>query len=138
VHCCSCRKVITVNPALVTNVNPGQEGLHHWRHSDKAPASDQLSESWVQIWQRHNTCPILNGLTSILMKKMWKSGYNVGHCESDRPTCVLVVLNGCSIGPGLSLPFKHPCKAHAFFLKHLQKHCQGICRFLVRSIVTYH
>jgi hypothetical protein len=56
---------------------------------------------------------------SILMNELLKSGYSVRHCGDDEPTCVSVVLNRCPTGPELSMPFKHPCKACAFFPEHL-------------------
>jgi hypothetical protein len=33
-----------------------------------------------------------------------------------------------SVSPEPSMPFKHPCTAHAFFPERLSNHCQDLCR----------
>jgi hypothetical protein len=69
---------------------------------------------------------VLNGLMSILTNELLKYGNSVGCCAADGPTCVLDVLIGCPTGPEPSMPFKHPCTAHAFFPERLSNHCQGL------------
>jgi hypothetical protein len=59
--------------------------------------------------------------------KLLKSGYSSRCCGADGHTCVLVVFSVCLTGSEPSMPFKHPCTAHAFFLKHLSNHFRGLC-----------
>jgi hypothetical protein len=76
---------------------------------------------------------VLNGSMSILMNELLKFGDSVGHCATDGPACVLVVLSGCPTGPELIMPFKHLCTAPAFFPECLSNHCQGLRTFFQDS-----
>jgi hypothetical protein len=147
-----CVRIITINPALITSDNPGQEGCivganltnlladgdmllllisceNHGHKFDGNMMHAQFSS------QKSLACPItnfhlinkvFNGSTMILTNELLKFSNSVTRCAPDGPTSVLVVLNGCTTGPEPSMPFKHPCTAHAFFPKCLAYHCQGL------------
>jgi hypothetical protein len=68
---------------------------------------------------------VLNGSISILTNELLKLGYCVGHCGADRPVCW---SSGCPTGPEPSMPSKHPCTTHAFFL--------DACLIIARVSVT--
>jgi len=57
-----CLRVLTVNPALITSDDLGQEGFiigGELTNFSADVASGQLSGSWAQIWLRNGACPIL-------------------------------------------------------------------------------
>jgi hypothetical protein len=56
----------------------------------------------------------LNGLTLILVKKLLKFGYSVGHCGAEALTRGLVILNGCPTGLEPSMSLKCSCTVHVF------------------------
>jgi hypothetical protein len=53
----------------------------------------------VQFSSHNLLSKALNGLMSILMNELLRSGYSVRCCGADGPTCVLVILNGYPTGP---------------------------------------
>jgi hypothetical protein len=70
--------------------------------------------SSMQNWLFHLPGRILCEQSASCQRKWWASSW-----------LCLVVLNGCPTGPELSMPFKHPCTACAFFPERLSSHCQG-------------
>jgi hypothetical protein len=144
--------VITINPALLTSDNPGQERYiiggdltKFLAHVDtlllliscQNPGHKFGGDTMHAQFSSQNplACPItnsdliskvLNGSMLILTNGLLKFGKSVGHCAVDGPTCVLVILNGCPTGPEPSMPFKHLCTANAFFPERMSNHCQGI------------
>jgi hypothetical protein len=143
--------------------------MQNYSYAFLAAKWSRSCQSWAQIWQWHNACPIqqsesnplacpiissdiiskvYNGSASIT-NELLKFGYSVGRYGADGRTCVLVVI-GCPTGPEPSMPLKHLCRAHDFFLEHLSNHCQSLhctfsqalhkiwCTLAVRSIVKYH
>jgi hypothetical protein len=71
------------------------------------------------------------------MNELLKFGYTVRRCGADGSTLVLIVLSGCLTCPELTMPFKHLCTAHAFFLKRLHNHCQFFCRTFSEIYVQF-
>jgi hypothetical protein len=69
------------------------------------------------ITSSHLISKVLNDSSSILTNELLKFGNSVACGAADWPTSVFVVLNGCLTGPELSMSFKHPCIARAFFPK---------------------
>jgi hypothetical protein len=147
-----CLRVETVNPALITSDNPGQEGciiggdltklladldMLLLLISSQNPGHKFGGDTMHAQFSSQNplACPItnsdliskvLNGSSSILTNKLLKFGSSVGHCAADEPSCMLVILSGCPTGPEPSMPFKHPCTDHAFFPERLSNHCHGL------------
>jgi hypothetical protein len=141
-------KITTVKGALIASDNPGQEGCFIKGDLTKLltdldtlllliscqnPAHKFGSYKMHAQFKSQNllACPItnshliskvFNGSASILMNELLKFGHRVVHCAVDGPTSVLIILNGCLTGPEPSMPFKHPCTAHAFFPEHLSNH----------------
>ena len=147
-----CLRVVTVNSALVTSDDPGQEGFIIGGELTKFSVDDVLlllvscqdpghkfgcDTLHVQFFRQNPlACPITNvhllsnvtnDPTSILTNDRLNSCNGFRSCATCGSPGVFIVVNWCASGlePGISL--KHLCTTQALVPEALLNHFEGFC-----------
>ena len=147
-----CLRVVTVNPALITSDDPGQESfiiggdltkfsadvdtlllLVSCQEPEHKFGGDMVHAQFFRqnpfacpITSSHLLSNIVNGPTSILTEELLNSCNSLRSCAASGSPCVFVIVNWCATGLEQSLPLKHLRTTQALVPEGLLNHCEGL------------